>query len=460
VAVFRLLRVRLTLFYLLLLAGTLAAFSAGVYLALRESLFSSLDDSIETRLELVSALLASQGGIDAAGVDIPGDPVEGEEFVRIFGENGENVLDNTHPDYRPPVDEEAVRAALAGSTTRRSAEAGGVTLRTVTAPVRSEGKVVGAIEVGMSEDDAQETLGRLLLIIAVLYPAALIVAGGGGFVLAGRALRPIGDVTEAARRITAEDLGRRLDLDLPDDEVGRLARTFDEMIARLDAAFQRQRQFTADASHELRTPLTAIKGEAEVALQRDRSPDDYRDTLRRVNGEVDRMIRLLGSLLTLARADAAQVPVNREPVDIEGLASEAIAQVRPAAGEKGIALNAHGGAVTISADRGLLLQLLLNLLDNAARATPAGGSIDITWQASADGASISVADSGPGIPPEHLAHVFERFYRADPARSREQGGAGLGLAICKWIAETHGGTISAKNGPEGGAIFIVSLPRA
>jgi heavy metal sensor kinase len=277
--------------------------------------------------------------------------------------------------------------------------------------------------------------------------------------LAGRALSPIDAVTRTARKISAEDLSQRLNMRLPEDEVGRLARTFDEMIARLDEAFKRQRQFTADASHELRTPLTAIKGQTEVALQREREPEDYQEVLRAVNGQVDRMIRLVASLLTLARADAREIPVNREPVDLGTTVKDAVDQIRPAAADKSISVDVHAdGGVRVNADQDLMLQLMLNLLDNAVKYTPVGGTIEVSWRGNGDHADLSVSDTGPGIAAEHLPHIFDRFYRADKARSRAGGGAGLGLSICRWIVEAHGGSISAASTPGQGSTFSVRLP--
>ena len=297
------------------------------------------------------------------------------------------------------------------------------------------------------------------MIIAIAYPLALVVAGLGGVFLAGRALSPIDRVTRVARKISAEDLSQRLNMRLPDDEVGRLASTFDEMIARLDEAFRRQRQFTADASHELRTPLTAIKGQTEVALQRDRDADTYREVLRKVNGEVDRMIRLIGSLLTLARADARQIPVSRESVDLGRLVTDAVEQIRPAAVDKAIALNvSSNGDIRLRADQDLILQLMLNLLDNSVKYTPRGGSIDLSCRAEGSQAEVTVADTGSGIPAEHLPHIFDRFYRVDKARTRAEGGAGLGLSISRWIAEAHGGTLRVESTPGRGSKFTLSLP--
>ncbi len=452
-------RVRLTLWYVLLLAITLAAFSAGVYFALRQSLYSNLDDSLDSRAEIVAGLVTRGGRLSVSGVDIPGDPVEGEEIVRVYDLSGDVVFDNSADQFPVPEDPDAVRAALSGSTSRRHVDTGRVDLRVMTAPIRSDSEIVGVVQAGLSEDDVRETLSVLLVIIGLGYPFALVVASGGGVFLAGRALSPIDALTRTARKISAEDLSQRLDLRLPDDEVGRLARTFDEMIARLDDAFRRQRQFTADASHELRTPLTAIKGQTEVALQRDRDAAAYREVLRGVNSEVDRMIRLVGSLLTLARADARQIPVNRENVDLEKVVADAVEQIKPASGDKAISVKAiSDSGIRLVADQDLLLQLMLNLLDNAVKYTPRGGTIDVACRTEGGYAQVTVSDAGPGIPPEHLPHVFDRFYRVDKARAQADGGAGLGLSICRWIAEAHGGSIGAESPPNGGALFTVRLP--
>jgi heavy metal sensor kinase len=458
-ALFRSLRARLTLWYVLLLAITLGAFCGGVYLAMRESLDANLDDSLEGRVEIVAGIVTENGAVDVDDVVIPGDPVEGEEFVRVYDASGEVVLDNSSEPFRPPSDANAVNTALSGRRSRWDTRVAGVDLRVLTAPVRTDDGIVGAVEVGLSKEEVQGTLTLLVVIIAVAYPLALVVAGIGGVFLADRALSPIDRLTRVARRISAEDLSQRLNMRLPDDEVGRLANTFDDMIARLDEAFRRQRQFTADASHELRTPLTAIKGQTEVALQRDRDSDTYKEVLSKVNGEVDRMIRLVGSLLTLARADAHQIPVGRESMDLVAVVTDAVEQVRPAALEKAISLNVRSNSeVRLQADQDLILQLMLNLLDNSVKYTPNGGAIEISLRAAGGQAEVTVSDTGPGIAPEHLPHIFDRFYRVGKARTRAEGGAGLGLSISRWIAEAHGGTLRVESTPGHGSKFTVSLP--
>jgi heavy metal sensor kinase len=458
--ILRSVRVRLTLWYVLLLALILAAFSAGVYLALRQRLNETLDDSIDNRITVLLSAIEYSDGRPVLNLS-PDEPEEAEHFTRVFDVDGDVTFDDIPGDDGTPVDEGALGAALDGRRTTRTVTVAGQSMRTRTAPIVRDGSIAGVLEAGLADDDVKETLSTLLIIIAVAYPLTLGVASLGGVFLAGRALGPIDRITQAARRISAEDLSQRLDLPLPDDEIGRLARTFDDMIARLEEGFRRQRQFTADASHELRTPLTAIKGQVEVALTQSRDPAAYQEVLRAVNEQVDRMTRLVGSLLTLARADAGEAPISRERVDLAGLAATVAEQVAPAAEAKGPRISvADGPPLQLLADEDLLIQLLLNLLDNAVKHTGPGGEVHLEWGARDGVAEVSVRDTGSGIAPEHLPHLFERFYRVDAARSRADGGAGLGLSICRWIAEAHGGSISVESTPGRGSTFTVRLPLA
>ena len=295
--------------------------------------------------------------------------------------------------------------------------------------------------------------------MGIAYPITLVVAGFGGIFLAGRALSPIDKITRTASHISGEDLSQRLNLQLPEDEVGRLARTFDEMISRLDDAFRRQRQFTADASHELRTPLTVIKGQIDVALQKERGPEAYRQILQVVNEEVDRLIRLAGTLLTLTRADAGDIPLAFEDVDVSEVVAGVVDHVRSTANDKGVGLHLDPGPhATIQVDEDLLLQLILNLLDNAIKYTPSGGQVTVGWRMNGNEVDLRVHDTGIGMSPEHLPYLFDRFYRVDKDRSRARGGVGLGLAIPRWIAEAHGGSVGVESEPGKGSAFTVVLP--
>ena len=457
----RSLRVRLTIWYVVLLAVILASFSTGVYFALRETLYGNLDDSVDTRAQVLAGAVAVSGGTPTlSNADAPSDP-QGETFARVFDSSGNVTFDNTNADTAVPIDQAAVNAALDGQTVRNNAKSVEESLQVLAAPIVRDSRVVGVLQVGQSSEDVRDTLGTLLLIIVIAYPLTLIVASAGGVFLAGRALSPIDRLTGVARRITAEDLHQRIDLELPDDEIGRLARTFNDMIARLDESFQRQLQFTADASHELRTPLTVIKGQTEVALQRDRDVESYKQVLQSVNSQVDRMIRMSASLLALARADAGQIPMATEPTEIGHIVSDAAEQMRAVAEAKDIDLQvASGPSLRTLADGDLLLQLMLNLLDNAVKYTPRYGLVRTGWSVVDGQVQIRVSDTGPGIAAEHLPRIFDRFYRVDDARTRPNGGAGLGLSISRWIAQAHGGTIRVESTPGNGTTFTVRFPAA
>ena len=356
-------RLWLTLWYVLLLAVILAVFAAGIYLLLRHSLYQNLDDTIQNRAGTLLNIVQYEGDRPFFSDQASSGDSQGERFSRAFDVSGKMSFDNTGALRQVPVDAQAVASALLGKSTRHSTRivAEDDPVRVITLPIIRDGAILGALEVGQSEDDVSETLASLLLMMGIAYAVTLVVAGFGGLFLAGRALSPIDKITRTVRHISAEDLGRRLNLRLPDDEVGRLASTFDEMLARLDDAFRRQRQFTADASHELRTPLTVIKGQVDVSLQQEREPEAYRQVLGAVNQEVDRLIRLAGTLLTLTRADAGEIPLVFDRVDVAELTAGVLEQVRPRATDKGVALRFDNGSpVTVQVDEDLLLQLIPN----------------------------------------------------------------------------------------------------
>ncbi len=451
-------RVRIVLWFVAVLAVILAVFSAGIYFFLSKDLNDNLDDSLRSRAGVLLNVVAVPDGRPTLTGLLPGDDASDREtYARTFDQAGNVVFDTSSKVGTLPVDSVTLDAALAGRSIFQTIEE--PALRVHMVPIRRDGAIVGALEVGQSRDDVLDTLGILLYVTGIAYPVTLIGATAGGLFLASRALSPIDRLTRQAQRISAENLDEHLNLTLPDDEVGRLARTFDAMLARLADAFARQRRFTADASHELRTPLTVLKGQLDVALNRQRDATAYRQVLVTANNEVDHMIRLVGGLLTMARTDANEVSITKERIDLGGLVYSAVEQVRPTAEAAGVNLNlATGPAITLNADEDLLLQLLLNLFDNALKHTSAGGNIDVGWQAEGDHVLLFVSDTGTGIAQEHLPFLFDRFYRVERERGRSDGGAGLGLAICQWIVQVHGGSIGVTSEPEIGSRFEVQLP--
>jgi heavy metal sensor kinase len=461
------------MWYVLLLAVLLIAFSSGIYLALRFILHNELDATLRNGARLIadSVQVDDQGHLVAApGREASDNRSDEERFWRILDSSGQVLAQKAAQEIASyPVEPGALELALSGQDRFQTVPFEDEPLRVFTTPLRYRGRVVGAVQVGLSLEDANETLDIVLWILVLSLPLTLVVASFGGYFLAGRALRPVDRITQTAQDITASDLSQRLDLDLPDDELGRLARTLDAMIARLDAAFRRQRRFTADASHELRTPLTVIKGDLSVALGRPRDADTYRAVLAEVDAEVDQMSRLVDRLLALARADDEGISINPARVDLDALLTDVLTQMRPLAEAKRLHLTLQIETDLIATvDPDVVTQIVLNLLDNAIKYTPEGGvrlsAFSCSQQTSQvfphdDGElRIAVADDGPGIPEEHLAHIFERFYRVDRARSRESGGLGLGLAIAHELAHAHGGEITVHSAPGKGSTFILRLP--
>ncbi|MEJ7618136.1 MAG: ATP-binding protein [Pyrinomonadaceae bacterium] len=295
-------------------------------------------------------------------------------------------------------------------------------------------------------------------------PLALALAGLGGFFLARKALAPVAAMSERARRIGAANLEERLPVANPRDELGGLAAAFNDLLARLDASFNQQRQFMADASHELRTPLSVMHTTAEVTLaQPRRAESDYRDALEMMDAQTRRLARVVEDMFTLARADAGRRPLYESNFYLDELINETARAARLLATRKGVSVEVVGAAETsFRGDEGLLRQMLLNLLDNAIRYTPAGGRVSVCFAPYDSMCEISVADSGTGIPAEAQTRIFERFFRADEARSRVEAagasGAGLGLSIARWIAEAHDGRLELRRSDESGTLFVASLP--
>jgi heavy metal sensor kinase len=309
-----------------------------------------------------------------------------------------------------------------------------------------------------STAELNSTLNRLLFVVVAI--GILAVAGGGtlAYLLAGRVLRPVRTITGIARSLSEEDLHKRVDLKVPDDELGELVATFNQMLARLEASFESLRRFTADASHELRAPLTLMRTEVEVALTNARTKEDYEDVLRSVQEEVQHLSRVSDHLLLLARADAGALIPNAETVDVADFVHEQGERWREIARAGKISVEVQApDSGTVVADPALLRRVLDNLLDNAIRHSPALSTIRLSAAAEAGGWAFEVADQGPGIPPEHRSVLFTRFARADTARSRQAGGAGLGLALSEAIARAHGGELNLVDSLSG-AVFRLHLP--
>lgn len=462
---FHTLRFKLTLWYVAILGVTLCAFSLFLYLTLSKGLHRSLDNKLRTTAEVIAASIRRPFGPGPSLADI--DQIMREHFgirplgrfVQVLDETGKRSSNIRNVDI--PMSMETLERVSKGETVFETVTVAKEKIRLVTLPIFEKGRMVGIVQVGSPLEEIEEALRQLLLILLVAVPSVLILAVVGGLFLANKALRPVDEITNTARKIgSSGDLSQRIRLKKKvDDEIGRLAATFNEMIAKVENSFQQIKRFTADASHELKTPLTILRGEIEVGLKRLRTPEEYQKILASNLEEVKHMSRMVEDLLTLARADMGALELRKEVVDLGGLVREVWEEVRLWAEDKGVELLfQEDGEARVMGDRGRLRQLALNLIDNAIKYTPSGGRVELRVVRDGDEVTFSVADTGEGIPPEDLQRIFERFYRVDKARSRQRGGTGLGLSICKWIAEAHGGRISAESELGRGSKFHVSLP--
>lgn len=478
-------RTRLTAWYVFLLAAMLIGFSVLVYVSMERSLYSDLDAALQTRTEQIEAtidvgpdgLTIANGSADhprisgrthlsSTSTNIPFIILDMAGHIRATSGDSSKVL---------PAGPDVIGPALHGDSvigTLRASEKEAI--RFLCVPLEMRGEQVGVVVVGRSLFTLESTLTRLRLILGSLILGALVLAGITGYLMAWRALAPIDAITRTARKITAKDLSLRLDLQNVDDEVGRLARTFNEMLGRLDDQFQKERQFTADVSHELRTPLTVIRSAADIAL-RDPNPtmEKCRAALLNVRDEASRLSHIIDDLLFFARADFRQMKLNVAPVDLSTLLGDVFDYGVRLASLKEIDIEcapatARLQTYIVNGDRVQLMRMFRNIVDNAVKYTPHGGRIKIEMKVEDDSIHVMISDTGPGIPEEELPRIFDRFYRVDSSRSRAASingmdmtsGIGLGLAIAKTIAELHGGSIAARSRLGEGSTFEVILPRA
>ena len=487
-------RGRLTLWYTGILAGTLILLGVVTYGLLMRGLWQDVD----TTLNGVAKAVAQAAPRPVPGVFPPDmdemlrrffGPTFADRFYQFLDPSGR--LDPRWPRLRQEplrVSPKALENAAQGYATYETVPGGGpYPARLLTFPIMVRGQMVNILQVGMSLEGLYMARRHFLWTLAALVPVALVLAGTGGWLLARRALRPVDQMTTAARRIEAEHLAQRLGGAEVDDELGRLARTLNEMLARLEAAFAQVRRFSADASHELKTPLTVLRGEIEVALRNRRDPAEYERVLWAVLEEVESMTRLVDDLLLLSRADAGALKLDSGPVELDRLVEDVAKEGEVLGRAKRVHVTIKSlEPLVVRGDGPRLKQLLRNLVDNGVKYTSPGGQVALSLHQVArrsgdqaigqsgdspnrqiaqlpncpavEWAELVVLDAGIGIAPEALPRIFERFYRVDPARSRETGGAGLGLCIAKTIAEAHGGAIEVQSTPGAGSTFTVRLP--
>jgi heavy metal sensor kinase len=457
-------RVRLTAWNALLLAVILVAFGAFLVLRLRSDLWATIDQEITRAIPYIGMGYHEGGAEDLLDESRTALPRAGAA-VQVVDPGGHVLVAYGNAAGARPLAPAAARASALGGATRLltvTRRPGARRYRMVVAPVSHKGRRRVLI-VAQSLHEVDESVERVLLLVLLAGPAALAGTAFVGWWLARKALRPVERMTSHAEGIGIERLHERVPVPRAHDEIRHLATTLNAMLDRLELGVREKHRLVADASHELRTPLAVMRAELDVSLRADERSPTEREVLESLREEVDRLSRMAENLLVLAQADEGRLALLTSPVALRDAVEGAVRLLRPLGEAKGVGLvvkcDDGGREAEAEADPERLQQVLRNFLDNAIAFTPPGGAICVEAWAHGDEVGVTVIDDGPGIPAEARAHVFDRFYRADPSRSRDGGGSGLGLAICSEIARAHGGRVWVDSAEGRGSAFSIALPR-
>jgi heavy metal sensor kinase len=459
----RSLRFRLIIWHAGLLTGIFILCGAAMCQVLSHYLKESLAESLRRRTQQIAASLLA--GVEKTGEPFVADEIKAryapenyDRFIRLSRRDGTVIYASGRAATFDPA---GLPSAAAKDSPRIALLPDGNRLLIVAEAYRTASGREYVIESGGPMQPIDTVLSHLLFLLLLGVPVVVLAAAGGGYILVGQALAPVVQIARSAERITLHNLDEQLPLAPTGDALEQLSLALNRMISRLREAFEHNRRFLADASHELRTPLTALRGELENAVEQASPLPDLRDKVGSALEEVDRLAKIVQTLFSIARLDAGEAQQEWRRFDLARLAAGTADQMSLLAKDKGISVNCNAGQeVSVEGDNARIKQVVVNLLDNAIKYTPPGGSIQINVRARDGKAVLEVADTGIGIPAGALPHVFERFFRVDEARSRGAGGAGLGLAIVKSICTAHGGRVGVESAEGRGSRFTVELPLA
>lgn len=458
--------VKITLWYIVTFLVTTVLIFSFMYIRIRHHLIKEIDRFLKDELREF-ALKISETPIDFKGVirEYEGDIIEREYYpiyFRVLNADGRIIATSRNfAEIVYPIDQGELGRIGIGSRYVETVKVPGrrTPFRILSSRLTVDKKFDYVVQIGTRMKSMRKTLGNFRENILTAIPIALVLGTIGGWLLARRGLAPISYITEATQKITATNLGDRLQLSQSDDEMDHLIATINAMISRLEDSFKRTNQLTADVSHELRTPISAMRGEAELLLSKPRPIGEYRKTLVNYIEKLDFLARMIDDLILLSKFDSNEAGLRMVPIKLNEFLINLGEFFRVLAEQKGIELTTGKmEQVNVVGDQIRLQQLFTNLIDNAIKFTPSGGHINIALQKDGGFTKVSIRDTGPGIPEAELKHIFERFYQVDKSRDRGRGGVGLGLSICQWIAKAHHGTIELESKVGKGSRFTVSLP--
>jgi len=451
---------RLTLWYVIIFAVAQLFFAGGMWLILRHNLHRMTDEALRDQVDDLTKFLEAQKK-DATVAKLQEEVSEAYvlehsgDYLQIYDGDGVWIYRSGFLQQHPVT---APDPGAVNQVSREDRQIGGQRFRFITQHVRVNGRD-HIVQTALPIDQVVRILSWFRLCLWLFAPGLFLAAAAGGYWLSRRALAPVDALTRTAQAISGNDLSGRLETLRTGDELQRLSDTLNEMLGRIESSFLRVTQFTADASHELRTPLALMRTEAELALRKSRSPVEYREALRHILVESERTTLLIEELLSLARADSGRETLNLRCIDLRETLADVVAGWRQIATARDLHFTGRvDPEVWVLADTSAVRRLVNILLDNAFKYTPSLGKVHLSVERAENQAVISVRDDGAGIAESEQAKIFERFYRADKARNREGGGAGLGLAIAQWVAVQHHGTITVESQLGKGSIFQVKLP--
>jgi two-component system, OmpR family, sensor kinase len=464
---FKSIRSRLTAWYVTLLGIILILFSVFLNYFLSKRLYESVDNSLTVSATVVVTSAAMKFNRSTLpGLDQFFEQFMGAEnlnkFYRIYDGSGNVGSRSNNIDASQfPLSQVAYADALKGKNSYETFVVDGKhSIRVITMPLIREKKLVNLVQVGTSLEAVQETLRNLRILLFTAVPSVLVLAALFARFMARRALKPISRIIKTARDIgQGRELSQRMPVLKIQDELGQLTLTFNEMMDRLENSFAQMRQFSSDASHELRTPLTVLKGQNELVLSKPREPEEYQEVIASNLEEINYMSKVLEDLFVLSKSDENQILLNCKPMDLRDMVEEVCKHAEVLAGEKNISIIiAFLEFVKINGDEVRLRQMIWNILHNGIKYTKPGGELKVSLQDEGEFALLTIQDTGIGIPEKDLPSIFDRFYRVDKARSKDEGGSGLGLSICKHITEAHKGTIEVESKIGVGSRFKIRLP--